>query len=207
MLFRSWRKGVADARPVDWVVAVDVANPLLGKTGASRVYGPQKGLKPEEMPLAEECLGRLAEVVETDLGLKTAVLPGAGAAGGLGFGLASFVGARLVSGFELFAKQAKLAQRIRAADVVVTAEGAIDSSTSMGKGVGGVARLCREARVRCIGLAGMLGGKHREGRGGTEFWELASIVPRRTGIHGSKRRPGEWLTKVASEVASRVALA
>ena len=190
-------------KKVDWFVAVDVANPLLGPTGASRIYGPQKGLATADMPRAEECLGRLAEVVKADLGFDLAKLSGTGAAGGLGFGLACFIGARLVSGFDLFAEHAKLAQRIHAADLVVTGEGSIDLSTQMGKGVGRIARLCREASVPCVGLAGVLGGPYRPGQGGEEFKELASIVPQWTGIHGSKRQPKEWLARVAADVAAR----
>src|SRR6266850_5466908 len=77
-------------------VAVDVQNPLLGPTGCSRVYGPQKGLS--EFDFAERCLGQLARVLEQELHVRHADEPGAGAAGGLGFGLGSFAGARLERG-------------------------------------------------------------------------------------------------------------
>src|SRR5207249_788688 len=138
----------------DLIVAVDVRNPLLGPEGASRVYGPQKGLRPEDFEQAEKCLGRLAEVVERDLRVAAAREPGSGAAGGLGFGLRSFINARLESGFDLFARHARLEERIRAAGLVITGEGAIDRSTLMGKGVGEIARMCQAANVPCIGLAG-----------------------------------------------------
>ena len=194
----------SEARPVDWVVAVDVTNPLLGPNGASRIYGPQKGLKPEDMALAEECLGKLAAGVEKDLGLRLVESPGGGAAGGLGFGMQCFVGARLISGFDLFADQAKLRERIRTADIVVTGEGSIDSSTKMGKGVGGVARLCREEKVPCVGVAGVLGREYEQGRGGEEFSFLASIVPKLANRSDSKREPSAWLARVAADVADRI---
>jgi len=77
------------------LVAVDVQNPLLGKHGATRIYGPQKGLRPKDFDLAERCLRRLALVAKTELGLDFAKVPGSGAAGGLGFGLATFARGRL----------------------------------------------------------------------------------------------------------------
>ena len=95
-------------------VAVDVGNPLLGPNGCSRVYGPQKGLY--EFEFAEKCLGRMASLLKKQHGIDCADVPGAGAAGGLGFGLMAFAGAKLESGFELFANHARLEQRIAAAD-------------------------------------------------------------------------------------------
>ena len=97
------------------IVAVDVRNLLLGTQGCSRVYGPQKGLY--EFDLAEKCRGRMASLLKQQHGVDCANVPGAGAAGGLGFGLMAFAGAKLESGFDLFARYAQLEKRIRAADV------------------------------------------------------------------------------------------
>ncbi len=135
-------------------VAVDVQNPLLGRHGCSRIYGPQKGLR--EFDFAEKCLGRMASVLKRQHGIDCARVPGAGAAGGLGFGLMTFADATLESGFNLFAHHARLEKRIRAADLVVTGEGAMDSQTRMGKGVGQIGELCRQSNVPCIALAGMI---------------------------------------------------
>jgi glycerate kinase len=107
-------------------VAVDVQNPLLGVRGASRVYGPQKGLRESDFIPAERCLRRLALILRRQFGNDFARTPGAGAAGGLGFGLASFANARLESGFDMFAARAGLNRQLRAADLVVTGEGRID---------------------------------------------------------------------------------
>src|SRR6266480_4579184 len=85
----------------DLLVAVDVQNPLLGATGATRVYGPQKGLRSEDFEHAEKCLSRLAEIVKRDLQLDAAAAPGTGAAGGLGFGLLCFFNAQFESGFDI----------------------------------------------------------------------------------------------------------
>src|SRR5947209_13473985 len=123
---------VAQQKLPDLVVAVDVQNPLLGASGASRIYGPQKGLRPEDFAHAEKCLSQLAEVVKRDLHLDAAAEPGAGAAGGLGFGLRCFFNARFESGFDIFARYACLQERIRTARLGITGEGAIDGSTLMG---------------------------------------------------------------------------
>src|SRR5207247_1909375 len=136
------------------IVAVDVQNPLLGPAGCTRIYGPQKGLKPSDFDFAERCLEQLAEVLRKELHTDFASEPGAGAAGGLGFGLRCFAGGRLEPGFAMFVEKAKLSERIEAADLVITGEGALDESTLMGKGVGELGRLCRQFEVPCIGLGG-----------------------------------------------------
>jgi glycerate kinase len=138
------------------VVAVDVRNPLLGPSGCSRIYGPQKGLRLEDFDLTEKCLTRLAAVLREQHHLGDANAPGAGAAGGLGFGLSAFAGAGIESGFDLFAHYARLEKRIRATDVVITGEGAMDEQTRMGKGVGQIARWCARCGVPCVGLAGVV---------------------------------------------------
>ena len=144
------------------VVAVDVRNPLLGPAGCSRIYGPQKGLRPEDFDLTEKCLARLAAALQEQHNLAGADAPGAGAAGGLGFGLRVFAGARMESGFDLFARYARLEERIRAAEVVITGEGAMDEQTRMGKGVGQIARWCARRGVPCVGLAGVVAKSVRE---------------------------------------------
>jgi glycerate kinase len=134
------------------IVAVDVENPLLGPQGCSRVYGPQKGLT--EFDFAERCLGQLAAMAARPSRVQHAATPGAGAAGGLGYGLMTFLGARPEPGFAVFARYARLEERIRDVDLVLTGEGSLDEQSLMGKGVGGVAALCARMGVPCIGLAG-----------------------------------------------------
>ena len=93
--------------------AADVRNPLLGKRGATRVFGPQKGASPEQIVILEQALTKLADVVARNLGCEFRNTPGAGAAGGLGFGLMSFCGAELRSGFEVVAEIIQLEQKVR----------------------------------------------------------------------------------------------
>jgi glycerate 2-kinase len=165
-------------RLLDWkvTVAVDVGNPLLGRKGCSRIYGPQKGLRTGDFALAEKCLARLSVVLKAQHKIGDAKKSGAGAAGGLGFGLMVFAGAKMVSGFEIFARVARLDQRIRKADLVLTGEGRIDHQTYMGKGVGQIARRCRRWGVPCIALAGIVQDPARARRCFAQTRALAEIT-------------------------------
>ncbi len=179
------------------VVAVDVQNPLLGRRGATRIYGPQKGLHAEDFALAERCLGRLADVARRHFGRDSASEPGAGAAGGLGFGLLAFLGAKVDPGFDLFARLASLQQHLRAADLVVTGEGAIDSSTFMGKGAGQIAQCCRALRIPCVALAGAV--LHPTGAR-RHFTDVHSLTEM-TSAREAKAQPARWLARLAERVA------
>jgi glycerate kinase len=181
------------------IIAVDVQNPLLGPTGASRIYGPQKGLKPEDMAKADEALGKLAEIVHHQFGVNYAEEAGTGAAGGLGFGLRAFVNGRFESGFELFARLAKLDDRLNRTDLVITAEGAIDASTSMGKGVGEIARLSADRNIRCVGLAGNLIAPEKAHD--SRFTMTFGMHPTLTTLAQAKSEPKYWLEKLASHAA------
>jgi glycerate kinase len=133
------------------VVACDVDNPLFGERGASAVFGPQKGASPEDVRFLDAALERLAEASN---GVGIARTPGAGAAGGLGFGLMRFAGAELVAGFDIVADALQLAGRISAADLVITGEGSLDAQTLGGKGPAGVAAMARQAGKPVVAVAG-----------------------------------------------------
>jgi glycerate kinase len=179
------------------IVAVDVQNPLLGARGCTRIYGPQKGLARKDFELAERCLRQLATVAAKQLKRDCAGEPGAGAAGGLGFGLRIFLGARLQPGFKLFARQAHLERRLRLADIVITGEGRIDHSTFMGKGVGQIARECRRLGVPCIGLAGVVSARSGAGKYFTTVRGLTEL----TGLKNAQARPESCLGRLAAQVA------
>jgi glycerate 2-kinase len=136
--------------------ASDVENPLLGKTGAARVYGPQKGATPEMVEQLEAGLSRLAARIKDDLGCDVAEMIGAGAAGGLGAGLIAFFGAKIIPGADLVLEAVGLAEALAGADLVITGEGRLDSSTAYGKGPAAVGRLARAAGVPAIALAGSI---------------------------------------------------
>ncbi|MBI1177543.1 glycerate kinase [bacterium] len=178
-------------------VAVDVKNPLLGAKGCSRIYGPQKGLRPQDMKPAEAALRRLANVLQKEFGLGDVHEPGVGAAGGLGFGLRVFAGAKLQSGFDLVARHASLRKLIRQSDLVITGEGALDHQTLMGKGVGEIALLCRRAKKPCIGLAGFVEDPKRAARLFSRTGALVDL----TDQEAAMQKPAKWLKQLAGQVA------
>ena len=137
-------------------VACDVRNPLLGARGATAIYGPQKGLLPEDQPRLEQGLERLADVTRDCLGHDFREVPGAGAAGGLGFGLVSFCGAELQEGFGLVADLIQLEEAIARAELVLTGEGSLDGQTLEGKGPAGVAMLAKKYGRRVAAFAGRI---------------------------------------------------
>ncbi|MGZ8582277.1 MAG: glycerate kinase family protein [Actinomycetota bacterium] len=127
--------------------ACDVDNPLTGPSGASAVYGPQKGASADDVAVLDRALGHLAAVVERDLAIGLRDESGAGAAGGLGFGLMAFCGARLHPGVEVVMDAVGLVERITAADLVITGEGSLDEQSLHGKTPAGVLTACRLAEV------------------------------------------------------------
>jgi glycerate kinase len=144
-------------RKIKIEVACDVDNPLCGPRGASAIYGPQKGATPTMVRQLDAGLRRLAEVVRRDLGVNVAEAPGAGAAGGLGFGLMVFCGARLRRGVEMVADAIKLEDRLRGCDLVITGEGRMDGQTVNGKTPMGVARVAKRVGVPVIAICGCTG--------------------------------------------------
>jgi len=138
-------------------VACDVDNPLVGPRGASHVYGPQKGADAQTVRALDAALGHLAEIVERDLGVDAATRPGAGAAGGTGYGMVVFLGAELVPGAPLVVEAAGLDARLEGADLVITGEGRVDAQTAYGKAPGEVAKRARRAGVPVLLLAGAKG--------------------------------------------------
>ena len=197
------------------IVAVDVRNPLLGPRGATRIYGLQKGLRPQDFLKAERCLRRLAQVltrgrfgVPASAGsdrpkAELQTLPGAGAAGGLGFGLAAFAGATLKPGFELIARRGSLARRMARADLVITGEGAMDRSTLMGKGVGEIAERCYKRGLPCIGLAGVAVRTPPLARRFAQLHALTDL----TSANEAKAHAAFWLARLAERAARELHVA
>lgn len=148
-----------DPRLVDTeiIIASDVNNPLCGPNGASIIFGPQKGATPEMIKQLDQNLGHFADVVAGQIGCDYRHVAGAGAAGGLGFGLMAFTAASIRSGVELMIEQVQLSEKIAQADYVLTGEGKIDSQTSLGKTPFGVAQLARKFNKPVIAFAGLVG--------------------------------------------------
>jgi glycerate kinase len=139
-------------------IACDVTNPLLGPDGAAAVYGPQKGAAPALVATLDARLARFADALEAASGRRERDTPGAGAAGGLGFGLlclaGSFASLRLEPGIDLVMAEAGFDAALATADLVITGEGRIDRQTAFGKTAMGVARRAQAAGVPCIAIGG-----------------------------------------------------
>ncbi|GGE66980.1 glycerate kinase [Priestia taiwanensis] len=141
---------------VSFIVACDVDNPLTGNRGASAIFGPQKGATSEMVAALDSNLAHYAHVIREDLGKNVEVVPGAGAAGGLGAGVLAFLNAELKSGVDIVIEATNLKEKVKGADYVITGEGRIDGQTIYGKTPIGVAKTAKLYDIPVIGLAGCL---------------------------------------------------
>ena len=138
-------------------IAVDVLNPLLGPTGATSVFGPQKGMRDWQAPALEEALAIFANRISIDLNVDVAERDGTGAGGGLPCGLiAAIPETTIESGAALVSDVVRLKAQLSAVDLVITGEGSLDSQTSYGKAVSHVLGLAKEANIPCVAIAGQV---------------------------------------------------
>src|SRR5947207_2694951 len=182
------------------IAAVDVKNPLLGKSGATRVFGAQKGASQNELKILEHALSRLADVVAKEFGFDHRDEPGAGAAGGLGFGLMSFCGAKVRPGFDVVAEAVGLESKIKDADIVITGEGSLDRQTLEGKTPAGVARLARKLGKKVFAIAGRYDGNQQVHE---LFDEVDQLARSDMSEKEQMKRAGELLREKARELADR----
>ena len=182
-------------------VACDVDNPLIGPKGASAIFGPQKGATPEIVNQLDENLAHYAEIIEKDLGVKIADVPGAGAAGGLGGGLLAFMQAELSRGVDIVMEAAKLSDIIAGADLVITGEGKIDGQTIFGKTPIGVAKTAKKHGVPVIGIAGNVAGDsdavHEYG-----IDAIFSIVPGAVSLQEAFLHADKFVERTARNIAA-----
>ncbi|HUF14068.1 MAG TPA: glycerate kinase [Longimicrobiales bacterium] len=141
------------------VALADVANPLLGPRGAASVFGPQKGATPENIPILEAALGRLAGVIASDLSTDVERLTGGGAAGGLGAAAVAFLNADLPEGSDWVLRAVGFDPELASADLVITGEGSWDEQSTMGKITGEVVERARRAGVPVLLVAGRVTGE------------------------------------------------
>ncbi len=143
---------------VDLRLACDVTNPLLGDRGAAATYGPQKGASPGQVTELDARLRSWADRLEAATGRRERDTPGAGAAGGVGFGLLAiqdrFRSFALRPGIDLVMEATGFDRKLAGADLVITGEGRIDAQTAFGKTALGVARRAKDAAVPCIAIGG-----------------------------------------------------
>ena len=134
-------------------IACDVNNPLCGSNGCSHVYGPQKGATPEIVSRMDFDISRFADIAERALSRHGKDMPGAGAAGGLGFAFHVFLGGVLTPGVNLILQSIGIEGALREADVLITGEGRMDRQTAMGKAPAGVAQLAKRCNPDCCTVA------------------------------------------------------
>lgn len=181
------------------VAACDVQNPLLGPRGTAHVFAPQKGADARQVLALEAGLENLADVVASDFGHDFREVPGAGAAGGIAFGLLSFCGAKICSGFDLVAGVLRLEERIAASDLVITGEGRLDGQTLEGKGPAGVAALARKHGKPTLAFAGSI----TENSAVDEiFTATCPIIDEPVSLDGAMRRGAEFLERAARRAGS-----
>ncbi|WP_258115397.1 glycerate kinase family protein [Levilactobacillus yiduensis] len=135
----------------------DVANPLTGPQGASAIFGSQKGADQNKIQQLDKGLALLNQILKTQLDINCGDVPGAGAAGGTGFGILSFLGGRLKPGIEEIMRLTKLEERVAEADLVITGEGQIDGQSLMGKAPIGIAQLAKSHELPVVLIAGSIG--------------------------------------------------
>ncbi|WP_280169992.1 glycerate kinase [Priestia megaterium] len=186
-------------------VACDVDNPLTGATGASAVFGPQKGATPDMVKQLDRNLAHYAAVIEKEMDIHIQNVPGAGAAGGLGGGLLAFLSAELKPGVDIVIEATQLESYIKNADLVITGEGRIDGQTIYGKTPIGVAKTAKKHSVPVIAIAGSIGA------GSEAVYEhgisaLFSVVPGAVDLSEALAKAVENIERTAKNVASVIRL-
>jgi glycerate 2-kinase len=179
---------------VTLVAASDVDNPLLGLIGATNVFGPQKGVAADRLQAVDAALERFAAATDR----KVALAKGAGAAGGLGFGLL-LLGAGRMPGIDVVSAAVGLPERARRADLVITGEGSLDVSSGAGKVPSGVAAVAADALQPCIALAGrvLMGSREMRALGVESAYSLVDLV----GQEASFADPSGSLAALAERAA------
>lgn len=144
-------------KKVEFIAACDVDNPLCGESGASFVFAPQKGATPDAVQFLDNALLNYANIIESILGIDILNKPGSGAAGGLGGGLMAFCNARLSRGIDITLDTVCIDEKIKAADIVITGEGRVDSQTAHGKVPAGIAKRAKKYGKPVFAIAGYAG--------------------------------------------------
>jgi len=177
------------------VIACDVTNPLYGPAGAACIYAPQKGASPDDVKLLDTLLQSFARRMNW---IDQANMKGAGAAGGIGFGLHAAYGATLERGAEIVINATQLASRIKSAHLVITGEGKLDGQSLYGKTVAGVAGLAKSAGVPCFALAGEV--EHCKAMLDVGITSAFSIQTGPGTLEGSKRDAKKLLESASSQL-------
>jgi len=186
-------------------IASDVTNPLLGEKGATATYSAQKGADEAMMRLLEEGLAQLADITEQKLGKPYRNIPGAGAAGGLGFGLMAFCGAHISSGIDTVLDYMDFDGLITGADLVITGEGRMDGQSMYGKVPVGIAQRCKTRSIPVLAIVGdMLGSMEKIYEQG--IGSVMSTVPRAMPLKEALEHSSELLIDAAERAMRMIAI-
>ena len=139
-----------------FTVACDVDNPLVGKNGASHIFGPQKGADLETVLFLDQCLLNLATIVQHQYGISLQTAKGAGAAGGVGGAFHAFFPSEMKVGIEVVLEAFRFEDRVKGADLVITGEGKTDSQTLSGKTPLGIAKAARKQGIPVVLISGVV---------------------------------------------------
>ena len=192
-------EGLLAPENLNLFVAVDVRNKLLGAEGATKIFGPQKGVQDWQIPAVDEALTQWAYVIKQNFGVDVQTIEGSGAGGGIVSGLlayaySSHIDIAVDSGAEFIADLVGLGDAVANADLIITGEGTLDNQTQYGKCVGHVSLLAKEMSKPCIAIVG------QEEKHGLDFFDVEVVKEDRMSIEESMLQ-GKHLVRAAAERA------
>lgn len=189
----------------EFLVACDVDNPLLGARGASAIFGPQKGATPEQVIQLDTALARLADISADLMGADAREVPGAGAAGGLGYALVQFLNARMAPGIDLVLEAVRFDEQLQGASLVITGEGRMDGQSLSGKTPVGVARWAKRHNLPVIAVCGSIGAG-AEGVHAVGIDALFTVVPGVCTLEQAMADAAPNLERTAAQIARTLML-
>lgn len=186
-----------DFSKIELVVLTDVSNPMYGPNGAAFIYAAQKGASSEDIKVLDQGLKNYAEILNKQFNVDVGAMAGIGAAGAVGASLVALMSAKLKNGFNTISELTDLENKIKNADLVITGEGQVDSSSFQGKVVGGVSRLCKKHKVPCGIVAGSI--NNFESRKG-QFAFSKTILSRAFDINDAFSSAHRYLEEIGQEL-------
>jgi len=189
--------GIESLKSIEFIILVDVSNPLTGKNGAI-VYAQQKGATKKELPMIQRGLRNFKKVILNEYGIDLDKIKGSGAAGGIAGGMYAIIKAQIISGFDFFRKITHLENYIKKADLIITGEGMIDKTTFYGKATGEIINICKKNQKPVIIVCGdFIKDLKLERYGILKIYALAEITKNRnTAIRNAKN----LLYKIGKEI-------
>jgi glycerate 2-kinase len=187
-----------DAATIELICDVD--NPLYGLKGAAHIYAPQKGATEKEVEELDAGLRHFAQLVQKETGKDISKIPGGGAAGGIGAGLYGLLNAKLRPGIDIVLEIVDFENKLKGADLVITAEGQIDHQTAFGKAPAGVAKLAKKYGIPCIAIAGSVG-KDISNLHEIGIDSIFSLCPGPVSLEKAITNGKEYLSNISEQIA------